>query len=100
MERLRFDGRKSFGFFNDCCGAAWVSARAFKEEYRQQCKRCKQWSQPTYMWHNFPSSSGSDERKKPQKNKPHHADKCEACRAGVPCVVESDLADMLAELNF
>jgi hypothetical protein len=83
--REDFAGHKSFGFF-ECgtCDACWLSAHAFRNTYRQKCKACNAWSQPRYMWHNYDTGARDRDPSDPMaKDRPHHADKCEACRAGV-----------------
>jgi hypothetical protein len=92
LARCVFEGVKSFGWFRCArCAACWLSAHAFRDEYRQQCKSCRVWSQPRYMWLNYERKDQSDDddyngggdEKEERESKPHHADKCEACMAGV-----------------
>lgn len=52
-KRHDFHGKKSFGFFTCTCGAYWLSAHAFTNEFKQMCKTCRKWWQPELMWHNY-----------------------------------------------
>lgn len=96
-----FPGKKSFGFFQCLeCKSSWYSAHAYRE-YRQQCKRCAEMREPTFLWKNDAHSadtSTSTSSTSPE-TKPHRHDLCEACqraacsfdRAKCPCVSISGL---------
>lgn len=85
-----FRGRKSFGHFVcERCQSVWTTAHA-TNGYKQGCKGCEHMSFPRFMWENdyrgsWPDdeedATGSDEGEMPDK--PHHSQRCEACRMGV-----------------
>jgi hypothetical protein len=85
VRREAFHGRKSFGAFRcNPCQATWISAHAYPK-YHQDCKNCRESHLPACLWvnvHSGDSSSDSEATERGQK-KPHHKDKCEACRRGV-----------------
>lgn len=82
VARLEFGGTKSFGYFT-CgnCSACWLSAHSFRDQFRQQCKTCRAWSQPRYLWVNYYENDKDERGEEERVTKPHHADKCEACKA-------------------
>jgi len=82
VDRHKFHGRKSFGAFKCNCRSTWVSAHSYPQ-YRQDCKKCRKSCLPTCLWVNVDNSDDSDVGEYDEKTKPHHRDKCEACRRGV-----------------
>lgn len=80
VERERCSKKKSFGMFQ-CprCDNRWKSAHAFKEKFRQGCKRCEYKSQPCCMWLNYDDKRKGDDRR---DRGPHDGRRCEACKAG------------------
>ena len=83
VELKDFWGNKSFGMFEcEDCDQIWLSAHAFKR-FKQACKSCETWSPPKFMWVNAERGERNKYHKEPDLNKPHHRDRCEACRRGV-----------------
>ena len=85
IEREKFPGDKSFGYFFcfTCAGkSAWISAHAFKR-YKQGCKTCDTYFLPVYMWVNDHGNDSNEYRDiEESEKKPHKRDLCEACRLG------------------
>ena len=81
VERERCPKMKSFGMFQ-CprCDNRWKSAHAFKQKFRQGCKRCEYKSQPCCMWWN--PLGDTRERDDTRDRGPHDGRRCEACKAG------------------
>jgi len=58
-----------------------MSAHAYPQ-FKQDCKECSRSFLPVALWVNL--EARDDEAERPSDdNKPHHRDKCEACRLGV-----------------
>ena len=78
---------KSFGRFRCRNAHSWTSAHAYNPVKvalcKQQCTHCGQWRHAWCLWQNSePNSSGEHK----QNSKPHRAELCERCVAGVACV--------------
>lgn len=88
VERERCPKNVSFGMFQ-CprCDNRWKSAYAYKQKFRQGCKRCEYKSKPCCMWRNYDDST-AEERDDTRDRRPHDGRRCEACKAGF-CVKKS-----------
>ena len=77
-----FAGWKSFGIFV-CgkCDNVWRSAHA-QAIYAQACRECEDRVYPTAMWVTADTVVSDDGTAVRPAGKPHHAHRCEACRAG------------------
>eukprot|EP01104_Vermistella_antarctica_P008466 TRINITY_DN211_c0_g1_i1.p1 TRINITY_DN211_c0_g1~~TRINITY_DN211_c0_g1_i1.p1 ORF type:complete len:341 (-),score=54.16 TRINITY_DN211_c0_g1_i1:223-1245(-) len=86
VPRLECDRSKSFGWFT-CdsqhaggrCGADWMSAHAFRDDFRQQCKNCDSWHFADTLWRSYENEADLG---KGATKKPHLRDRCEGCQQG------------------
>jgi len=61
-----------------------VSAHAFREDYKQQCKVCNAWRFAKYMWNDYERRERGPEEL--CLKRPHRVDLCQACLNGAFCV--------------
>lgn len=79
---IQHGGKKSFGLFvcKKCENGRWISAHAYAI-FRQGCQVCETYSLPLYMWLN--DEKCTQTRKTKKEDKPHHDERCQACKAGI-----------------
>ena len=80
--REEFRGKKGFGVYQcSSCSGTWVSAHAYKDTFKQGCRKCDVKMSPHIMWVSKERSEKSQEK----STAPHDAKRCEACEAGIFC---------------